>query len=143
MAITFGFFHDSALTNPIESVDPLTATQDTGGSLGPVDKVIYFGSPTAGRVAKASSNPGVDSIVVSIADANAGTGAPATEFKLALSSGALATATAGASLTLSTSVTSGVANAVPIYTRRTSALTTVGTYTDIILTTNQLREEPA
>jgi len=89
-----------------------------------------------------SSNPGVTAIVVAVVDANALTGAPTSEFKLALSSGGLTTAVAGASLTLSTSILSGVANAVPIYTRRDSALLVAGSYTDITLETQTLIESP-
>jgi len=142
MAISFKFYHDSALTQEITVGNPLTATQDTAGLAGPVDKTIYLGSTLTGNKAQANSDPGVDAIVVSIVDADAGTGAPASEFKLALSSGGLASATAGAALTLSTSITSGVANAVPIYTRRDSALAVAGAYTDISLATQTLIETP-
>jgi hypothetical protein len=142
MAISFKFYHDSALTEEITALNPLTATQDTAGILGAVDKTIYLGSTLTGNKAEANSDPGVDAIVVSIVDANAGTGAPATEFKLALSSGGLTSATAGAALTLSASITSGVANAVPIYTRRDSALAVAGSYTDISIETNELLEGP-
>jgi len=142
MATSFKFYHDSALTQEITALNPLTATQDTAGILGAVDKTIYLGSTLTGNKAEANSDPGVDAIVVSIVDANAGTGAPATEFKLALSSGGLTSATAGAALTLSASITSGVANAVPIYTRRDSALAVAGSYTDISIETNELLEGP-
>lgn len=142
MAVSFKFYHDSGLTSEITSGNPLTATQDTAGVLGAVDKTIYLGSTLAGNKVQANSAPGTDPIVVSISDADAGTGAPATEFKLALTAGGLDTATAGASLTLSTSITSGVANAVPIYTRRDSALAAAGSYTDLTLTTNTLLETP-
>ena len=133
MATSFSFYHDAALTQVIDSGNPLTATQESTGALGPVDKTIYFGSTTTGNKVQAVSSPGVDPIVITIADTNSGTGAPATEIKLALSSGGLATAIAGASLSLSHTINSGVANAVPIYTRRTSALAVAGTYTDISL----------
>lgn len=141
MAISFKFYHDAALTSEITSGSPLTATQETSGALGPVDKTIYFGSTVVGNKAQATTDPGVDPIVVSIADADAGTGAPTTEFKLSLSpiTGA---ETAGASLSLSHTVTSGVANAVPIYTRRTSVLGTAGSYTDLTLQTVSLDETP-
>lgn len=142
MAVSFKFYHDSALTSEITALAPLTATQDTAGILGAVDKTIYLGSTLTGNKAQANSSPGVDAIVISIADSDALTGAPASEFKLALSSGGLDTATAGASLTLSTSITSGVANAVPIYTRRDSALAVAGSYTDVSLTTQTLLETP-
>jgi hypothetical protein len=142
MTTSFKFYHDAALTQEITALDPLTATQDTAGVLGAVDKTIYLGSTLTGNKAEANSNPGVDAIVVSIADADVPTGAPASEFKLALTSGGLATAVAGDPLTLSTSITSGVANAVPIYTRRDSALAVAGSYTDVSLTTQTLLETP-
>ena len=142
MATSFKLFHDAALTQEISSANPLTATQETGGALGPVDKTIYFGSAATGNKAQAVSSPGVDPIVVSIVDADAMTGAPASEFKLALSAGGLASAVAGASLSLSHTINSGVANAVPIYTRRTSALAVAGAYTDVSLESVSVIETP-
>lgn len=131
MAITFKFYHDAALTQEITSGNPITATQDGGVSLGAVDKTIYLGSTVAGNKLQVTTSPGVNPVVVSIVDAASGSGAPATEFKLALSSGGLAGATAGASLSLSNTLTSGVANAIPIYTRRSSALTTPAAWSDL------------
>ncbi len=140
MATTFKFFHDAALTNPIEAGDTLAGTHVAGAS-DYTDATIYFGSPAAGTKAQVNADPGVTGIIVSIADSNGGTGAPATELRLSLSpiTGA---ETPGASLTLSHTVLSGVANAVRIYTRRTSALSTVGAYTDLSLTTQELIENP-
>lgn len=142
MATTFKFYHDAALTEENTTSNRLPATQDTAGILPAVDEIIYLGSTTTGNRIQAVSAPGVDPIVISVVDADAGTGAPATEFKLALSSGGLDSATAGASLSLSHTVLSGVANAVPIYTRRVSALSVPGTYTDITLQTNDVIETP-
>lgn len=133
MALTFKLFHDAALTQAITSGNPLTATQDGGVLLGAVDKTIYLGSPSAGTKLQVTASPGVNPIVVSIVDAASGSGAPASEFKLALSAGGLPGATAGAALTLSHTINSGVANAVPIYTRRTSALTTPAAWSDLSL----------
>jgi hypothetical protein len=141
MATTFKFYHDSALTTEITSGNPMVANW-VSGTTSYADQLIYFGSVASGTKAQDQTVPGTNPIVVSVADSNSGTGAPATEFKLALSSGALAGATAGASLSLSNTVLSGVANAIPIYTRRTSALTVAGTYTDISLTTQTLIEKP-
>jgi hypothetical protein len=121
-ATSFKFYHDSSLTSEITSENPLD---------GDGDNLIYFGSTATGTQIQMVSDPGVDYIIVDIVDSDGGSGSPDTEFKLALSSGGLDTATAGASLTLSTTVTSGVANKVPIYTRRTTAITTAGTYTDL------------
>ena len=133
MTITFKFYHDAALTEEITTLNPLTATQDAAGVLGAVDKTVYLGSTTAGNKLQVSSDPGVDPVVVSVADSAGGSGAPATEFKLALSSGGLASAVAGDPLSLSHTLLSGVANAIPIYTRRDSALVVVGAYSDISL----------
>lgn len=140
MSITLKFYHDAALTQEINSGNPLTATQETDGAIGPVDKTIYLGSTASGNKFQAVSDPGVDPVVVSVVDAASGSGAPASEFKLALSSGGLSTAVAGADLALSATLLSGVSNAVPIYTRRTSALTVAGSYTDISLETNSVSE---
>jgi len=142
MATSFAFYHDSALTQIIDGASPLTATHDTANLLPPVDTVIYLGSTNAANKAQADSNPGVDPIVVSVVDADPATGSPATEFKLALTSGGLDTAVAGDPLTLSTVINGGAANAVPIYTRRTSAIGVAGSYTDLSLQTNTLLETP-
>ena len=142
MAISFTFYHDISLTQEITALNPLSATQDTAGVLGPVDKTIYLGSVLTGNMIQAVSDPGVDAIVVSIVDANGATGAPVSEFKLALSSGGLTSAVAGDPLTLSHTINSGVANAVPIYTRRDTAITVAGSYTDITLETNDVIETP-
>lgn len=142
MATSFKFYHDSALTTEITALAPLTADQDTAGVAGAVDKTIYLGSTLTGNKAQVQSAPGVTAIEVSIVDADAGTGAPASEFKLALSAVGLGTAVAGAALTLPVTINSGVANAVPIYTRRDSALAVAGNYTDISLTTQTLVETP-
>lgn len=132
MAITFKFYHDAALTQEINSGNPLTATQDGGALLGPVDKTIYLGSTVAGNKLQVTSSPGVDPVVVSVVDAASGSGAPVTEFRLSINpiTGA---ETPGASLSLSHTLTSGVSNAVPIYTRRTSVLTTPAAHSDVSL----------
>lgn len=139
MTISFGFFHDSALTQPVNSDNPMAASHVVGAS-DSTDKTVYFGSGVTGNKLQKSVNPGTDPIVVSVVDENSSTGAPASEFRLAMSSGGLAAATPGAALTLSTTILSGVANAVPVYTRRTSTLSTAGAYTDISLQTNPVTE---
>lgn len=142
MPLTFNLFHDSALTQPITSVNPLTATQDGGVLLGAVDKTIYLGSTTSTNKLQVTASPGVNPLIVSIVDAASGTGAPSTEYKLALTSGGLATAVAGASLTLGATINGGVANAVPIFTRRTSAITAPGAYSDISINVATPYESP-
>jgi len=142
MAITFKFYHDSALTQEINSGNPITATQDTTNTLGPVDKQMWFGSVTADVKARANSSPGVDQISVSIADANAGTGEPTTAIKLASAQSGLTGATAGAALNIGTQVLSGSANAVTLWCRIDDATAVAGSYTDLSLITNNLDEDP-
>jgi hypothetical protein len=142
MAITFQFYHDSALTQPVTSGNPITATQDTTNTLAAVDKQLWFGSTTSSVKARATSSPGVAQISVSIADANAGTGEPATAIKLASAQAGLTAATAGAALNIGTQVLSGSANAVTFWARIDDATATAGSYTDLSLVTNTLDEDP-
>ncbi|MBI2278205.1 MAG: hypothetical protein HYU74_12695 [Dechloromonas sp.] len=137
MAITFGFFSDSALTTPIAA--PLQFVQADTSPV-PADKIVYFGSPTANRVVEAESNPGSDLIVVSVDDAGPGTGSPAADVKLALSAGGLDAAVGGAALNLPSSVLSGAANAIAIHIRVTDSTHSIGLKTDLSLTTNPLAE---
>lgn len=141
MSLTFMAYHDSALTSPVNSANPMLQTHVSGAS-DYTDDLIYIGSTTTGNKLQTITSPGTNPVVVSVADLNPGTGAPASEFKLALSSGGLASATAGASLSLSHTLLSGVANAVPVYVRRTSALATAGNYTDVSLTILNVQESP-
>lgn len=140
MPTSFKFYHDSALTSENTALNPFTAVQDTTGSSPVVDTLFYFGSTLASVKAQVASNPGVTAITVSVSDSAPGSGSPTTEIKLATSLIGLDSATAGAALTLSTQVLSGVPNAVPIYMRRDSAITTAGAYTDITLVTQNLIE---
>lgn len=142
MPTSFKFYHDAALTSEITSGVPLSAAHDTSGGSPAVDDLIYFGSTSTGLKAQVSSNPGVTAIQISISDSASGSGAPATQFKLATTQGGLTAAVAGNPLSLSTQVLSGVANAVPIWTRRSSAITVAGAYTDLSLVTQTLVETP-
>lgn len=91
------------------------------------------------------TDPGVGSIVMSIADANPGTGQAASEYKLASTSEGLDSATAGASLSLGTSITAGASGAVAIYVRFENARETLGVNSDITLdiTSTTARAIPA
>ena len=140
MAFSFKFFHDSALTQPVASGTPLTASQDTALSLPPTDKIIYFGSTVAANKAQVFASPGAAAIQVNVVDENNLSGAAVGEFKLSLSSAGLASAVAGAALVLAPTVNGGAGSAVPIYTRRTPAVSVVGSYTDISLNTQELVE---
>jgi hypothetical protein len=54
---------------------------------------------------------------------------PTTEIKLAITSGGLSTATAGAALSLGANISSGSANAIPVYFRVTNTVTTASNTT--------------
>lgn len=140
MALTFDFYADAGLTTPIVSL-----VQFLQAAASPVaaDKVVYFGSPTAGRVARCLADPGVDPILVSVVDANAGSGVPATAVKLALSAGGLAGATGGAALSLGVAVNGGVVNAVPIHLRVLDPTHVVAVHTDLSISTSELGEYAA
>ncbi len=137
MALSFGFYLDPALTTRIISrpqfVQALTAPT-------PSDKVIYFGSPLAGHLARAAVSPGVAPIVVSLTDSAPGTAPGATAVKLALSAAGLASAVAGAALNLPAEVAGGPAGAVAIHLRVQQGGLASGVYNDLGLTTNSIGE---
>lgn len=142
MAVSFKFYHDSALTQEITAGNPITATQDTLGTIAPVDKHIYFGSTATSTQAQADSNPGVDQVYVDIVDAASGSGEPDTALKLATTQAGLDSATAGSSLNIGTTINSGSGSAVSVWLRIDDATATVGSYTDLSLQTNTLLETP-
>lgn len=142
MAVSIKFYHDAALTQEVNSADPLYALQDTVNSLAPVEKQVWLGSTATGTVFKANSNPGVDNIAVSAADSDGATGQTTAAVKLATTSGGLATATAGAPLTVGTTLNSGVAGAFTFWVQLDDQAAAIGAYTDLSLTTNSLNETP-
>lgn len=137
MALTFGFFEDANLTTPVST---LSFTFESDGSTGPLDKVIYLGSTDGTKTLQAVSNPGVDPITVSVSDSAPGAGQETTAVKLATTQAGLDTATPGASLSLGTSISGGTANAQPIWMRVEPTDLTVGTSTELTLTTNDVQE---
>lgn len=135
--ITFGFFSDASLKTPIEA--RLQFIQESSVPT-QADKVIYFGSPEVGHVVKATSNPGTDPILVSVADALPAGGNPSTDVRLALSAAGLDTATGGADLDLGVELASGVSGAVAIHMRVIDSTGVVGKKVDLSLITNDLTE---
>jgi hypothetical protein len=113
MPVTFQWFRDAAGTIPF---DPAT---DTIGPIttAPENEVLYLGSRATSRYLQAASNPGVDNLVVSVADTTPGSGPQASHVKLATSSAGLDSATAGASLSLGHTLNSGAANLQPVHIR--------------------------
>ena len=140
MATTFKFYHDSALTQPVTTSSPITATQDTANSLSPVDVQLWLGSTTSSVKVQASSDPGTDTINITPTDAASGSGEPNTAIKLATLQSGLTAATAGAALSAGTTINSGSGSAFSFWMRIDDATATVGVYTDLTLETNTLIE---
>jgi hypothetical protein len=195
MSVSLDFYSDSGLTTAPAS---LAVTHAATGAGDPQDFHLYLGSPESGRRFRAASNPGVDSIAVSIVNTTVawsaaasksvndrvrtsarngyrykatvggttGSSEPtwpttlgntvvdntvtwtceqkiheATEAKLATTQGGLTAATPGAALTLSTQILSGSANAADVWLRLDDATATVGTETELTLTTNSVVED--
>ncbi len=137
MPLTFQFYEDSNLTNPVGT---LSFTFESDGSTGAIDTVVYFGSTDGTKTLQALSNPGVDPIQVSVSDSAPGSGQEATAVKLATTQAGLDTATPGAALSLGASISGGVANAVAIWIRVEPTTLAVGTSNELTLTTNDVQE---
>ncbi|MFT3758423.1 hypothetical protein [Thauera sp.] len=134
MTITWGFFNDPALTSPQTEGVTIAAT------LGPVDRVIYFGSPVSGKTLQASSSPGASAITIAPIDATPATGAAASQVKLALSAAGLDSAVGGASVDVGLALASGAANALAIYVRTVQGGLPIGLHADLSLATNPVVE---
>ena len=134
---TLNLYDDSALTTL--ATEPLAFTQDVLGTITPHQRRFYLGQPTTGYRFRAHSDPGVDSIELSIVDAVPASGQPASAIKLATTQGGLASATGGAALDLGASILSGSANAVQIWVQFDDSTATVATDTNISLALNELR----
>lgn len=66
MAASFGFFTDSGLTTPFGGT--LQLTHNTDLSDNPQDFTLYFGSPNALNQLQATSDPGIDDIILTPTD---------------------------------------------------------------------------
>lgn len=138
MAISFGFYFDSAKTLSLTTAAVFSMNAD--GSTGPVDTILYLGSTTASRKAQAASNPGVDQLSVSIEDSNPAGGEPAGAVKLALTAAGLDTASAGAPLSLGITELLSSESGFPVHVRVTDQTGVVGNYADLALKTCDLFE---
>ena len=137
MAIeNFKIYTDPLLTQPLTT--DLIYIHNSNGSTGNVDKVLYLGSTNPAMSLRATANPDVDQISLSItdSDANAGTPKPL-DIKLALNQPALDSAVEGASLDLGTIISGGVANAIAIYIRSSQP---DGVGNDLSISTNDVTE---
>ena len=133
---TLNLYDDAGLTT--EATTPLAFAQDTLGAISPHQRRFYLGQPTSGYRFRANSDPGVDSIVLSIVDAAPGDGQPATAIKLATTQAGLTGAVAGDPLDLGATLLSGSANAVQVWVQFDDATAAVATDTDVSLALNEL-----
>ena len=134
MTISLKFYADAALTTELTGLSYVRAAD---GSSGNDDRVVYLGSTVSSKTFTPVSG---SNITVSVADSATGAGVPATAVRLATTQAGLAAATPGAALTLPASMTSGPANALPVWVRLLTGALVAGSYTDISLTTNNLAE---
>lgn len=130
-----GFFDDSGLS--VQSTG-LTAIQATTGASAAVDREVFLSVTDTGRAWYAASDPGVDDIVVSIADSAGGTSLLPSSVRMALLSADLGTATPGASLVIDTAVQPGSINAISFWVRIDAPVFAAGIYSNLSLTTNDL-----
>lgn len=126
MPTTFGFFSDASLKTPVRSA--LFFTQDRTSPVAQ-DRVVYFGSPLAGR-----SCQKVGGVIVSA------TGGAASDIKLAASAAGLAGAVGGAPLSLGAVVLGGVANARAIHIRALDSTHAPGVNAGLALALNDPTE---
>lgn len=140
MSNSLRFYQDAGMS---VSLVLLEAVQTDDGGAAAVDRVVYLGSPVAGKKFQAASAPGSAQIVLSAVDAGAGLQIPASTLRLALSSGGLAGATPGAALNLGTEILSGSGNALPVHVRFDAAAIAAGVYDNLSLATSQTTEVAA
>jgi hypothetical protein len=136
--MAYDFYTDVNLTSPAPS--PIQVSHNSDFSDNPQDFQYYLGSLDASRKIEANSNPGVDNIIISVADTTPASGHETTEILLATTQLGLDSATPGASLTVGTSVLSGTGGKFEFWVRVVNAVTTVGISTELSFTTNTLKE---
>lgn len=128
MALIDHVWNDNGFADQFDDATDTLGAQATNGGSG--TGVFYVGTSDVAKKLQAASNPGIDSIVVSIVDASPGGGVETTHVKLAVSEAALSSATGGASLALGTDLTGGTA--YPVWYQWDNSVG-AGTYTEISL----------
>lgn len=132
----FAFFTDASLTATAVNV---AVTRPATGE-GYVDRMVYLGSTTAGKLLEAASDPGVDPVVVSVTDTTPGGGVQAAHVKLAVVQDDLDTAEAGVPLELGAMIMSGTGSCAGVWLRIATPALTAGVYSELTLTTNAVVE---
>jgi len=134
------FYQDAGMTVLLSVCE---ATQADDGSAAAVDRVVYLGSPVAGKRFQAASAPGVAQIAVSVLDSATGLQVPASTVRLALSPGGLGSATPGAAIDVGLAIFSGAGNALPLYMRFDAAAIAAGVYDNLSVDTSPTVEVDA
>lgn len=136
MAISFKFFADPGLTQPLTS---LAVARTTSGGSPPTDRIVYLGSPfDDGRYISAAAVG--DPINVSpVETEESGSVLPA-HIALALSSAGLATATPGDALALPNTINCGAANAIAVHVRVLTPALAAGEYAQVRLQSDDVYE---
>lgn len=137
MSNSLNFWQDAGMTVPFTLLE---AVQTTDGGAAAVDRIAYLGSTTAGNVFQATSDPGVDDVLLTIVDSETGLQIPDTTLRLALSLGGLDGATPGADLVLGTDLLSGAGNAMAVHVRIDAAAIAAGNYDNLSLVTSETVE---
>ncbi len=132
--MSIGFFQDFGLSQPATRLLATAASDGAGSS----DHLFYFGGTDVSREHVAESDPGVDNVVISIADSSGGTLLLPSALKLAVAQVDLDTATPGASLSVGTNIIGGAANAIPVWVRVDAPAIAAMIYNNLTLTTNAL-----
>lgn len=138
MSSTFAWYADAGLTVPLSRGDFVRGTTPAN-----VNRVVYFGSPVAGKKLQKVSDPGIDALQVSVMDSAGGSGLAAADVKLASSFAGLDGAVGGAALGIGATLLSGPGNAVPVFVRVGGALTAEGNYDDVSLSVADWLESDA
>ena len=137
----FGIFTDTNLTSPL--VGPIDFQQNSDGSTGDLEAVVYVGNLEASKQIQADSDPGVDQIVATLTDISVdpGNSPEITDFKLATSALGLDSAVAGDPLNLGLTIASGAGNKVAIHIRAATPTAPGGVvYDEISIVLNPVRE---
>lgn len=128
MSSTFAWYADAGLTVPLTRGDFVR-----GATPAPVNRIVYFGSPVAGKLLQHASDPGIEPLQVTVVDAASGSGVAVADVKLASTFAGLDSAVGGAALNLGTTLASGAGNAVPVFVRVGGSIATPGNYDDVSL----------
>ena len=127
-------YSDAALTTLWTGA--LEIAQKTDNSIAPADVKLFLGVADPAIKIQATSNPGVDQIMLNVVDADAGNGNPVQAITLATTQLGLDSAVAGDPLNAGTTIVGGAGGAFEFWARIEDLTDTVGSYADLSIQTN-------